>query len=72
MNHFPPGQFGRYLVVGLGNTAFGYGTYAGLTALLTPHIPYAYIVASVISSFLNITFSFFNYKWFIFRPRAII
>ena len=70
VNHFPPGQFGRYLVVGLGNTAFGYGTYAGLTALLTPHIPYAYIVASVISSFLNITFSFLNYKWFIFKTKG--
>lgn len=70
VNRFPPGQFGRYLVVGLGNTAFGYGTYAGLTALLTPHIPYAYIVASVISSFLNITFSFLNYKWFIFKTKG--
>jgi putative flippase GtrA len=68
--HFPPGQFGRYLVVGLVNTTFGYGTYAGLTALLTPHIPYAYMAASVISSFLNITFSFFNYKWFIFKAKG--
>jgi len=68
--HFPPGQFGRYLVVGLFNTAFGYGTYAGLTALFTPHIPYAYMVASVVSSFLNITFSFLNYKWFIFKTKG--
>ena len=70
VDHFPPGQFGRYLVVGLVNTAFGYGTYAGLTALLTPHIPFAYIAASVISSFLNITFSFLNYKWFIFKTKG--
>ncbi|HEX3986873.1 MAG TPA: GtrA family protein [Acidobacteriaceae bacterium] len=69
-NHFPPGQFGRYLVVGLLNTAFGYSTYAGLTALLTPHIRFAYMVASVISSFLNITFAFLNYKWFIFKTKG--
>jgi putative flippase GtrA len=70
VDHFPPGQFGRYLVVGLVNTVFGYSTYAGLTALLTPHIRFAYMVASVISSFLNITFAFFNYKWFIFRTKG--
>lgn len=70
VEHFPPGQFGRYLVVGVGNTAFGYGTYAGLTALFTPHIPYAYMVAGILSSFLNITFSFLTYKWFIFKTKG--
>lgn len=70
VDHFPPGQFGRYLVIGMVNTAFGYGTYAGLTALFTPHIPFAYLLASVISSFLNITFSFLNYKWFIFKTKG--
>src|SRR4029077_16008540 len=40
--HIPPGQFGRYLVVGVWNTAFGYSTYAAFTALLTPRIPHAY------------------------------
>lgn len=70
LRHFPPGQFGRYLVVGVVNTIFGYSTYAGLTALLTPHLPYAYMAASVISSFTNITFSFLNYKWFIFKTKG--
>lgn len=70
VNHFPPGQFGRYLVVGVANTIFGYGTYAGLTALLTPHIPFAYMVSSVISIFLNFTFSFLNYKRFIFKTKG--
>lgn len=69
-NHFPPGQFGRYLAVGLFNTAFGYGTYAGLTALLTPHIRFAYVVASIVANFWAITFSFLNYKWFVFRTRG--
>jgi len=70
LNHFPPGQFGRYLMVGVVNTAFGYGTYAGLTALFTPHIPYPYMLASVISSSLNITFSFLTYKRFIFKTKG--
>ena len=68
--HFPPGQFGRYLIVGVVNTAVGYGTYAGLTALLTPHVPNAYMLASLISSFLNITFSFLTYKRFIFKTKG--
>jgi putative flippase GtrA len=70
VHHFPPGQFGRYMAVGMCNAVFGYSTYAGLTALLTPHIPYAYMVASVLSNFLNITFAFLNYKWFIFKTKG--
>jgi len=70
LRHFPPGQFARYLVVGLCNTLFGYGTFAAFTALLTPHIPFAYVAASVLSGLLNITFSFLNYKWFIFKTKG--
>lgn len=70
VDHFPPGQFGRYLVVGVANTVFGYGTYAGLTALFTPHIPFAYMLASLIAGLLNITFAFFNYKFFIFKTKG--
>ena len=70
VGHFPPGQFGRYLIVGLVNTAFAYISFAGLTVLLTPHIPFAYLVASVISSCMNITFAFFSYKWFIFKTKG--
>lgn len=70
IHHFPPGQFGRYLVVGVVNTLFGYSTYAGLTLVLTPHVRYAYIVASVLSGLVNITFSFLTYKWFIFKTRG--
>lgn len=70
VGHFPPGQFGRYLVVGGVNTVFGYGTYAALTAVLTPRIPFAYIVASLISGVAGITFSFLTYKWLIFKTRG--
>jgi|ERR1035441_8976434 putative flippase GtrA len=67
VHHFPPGQFGRYLVVGLCNTVFGYSTYVLLTFLLTPYVPYPYVVAIVFAYFLNVTFSFLSYKWFIFK-----
>src|SRR5262245_23437062 len=68
--HIPPGQFGRYLLVGLWNTAFGYGTYALFTALLQGHVPAAYLVASLLASVLNITVSFLGYKWFVFKTRG--
>ncbi len=70
VHHFPPGQFGIYLAVGICNTIFGYSTYALLTALLTPHIPFAYMAASVISGVVNITFAFFNYKKFVFKTKG--
>lgn len=69
-SHIPPAQFGRYLVVGFFNTIFGYSSYALLTAILTPHVPYAYVLAGVLSSVLNITFSFLNYKWFVFKTAG--
>jgi putative flippase GtrA len=33
-------------------------------------IPYSYIVASVISSLLNISVSYLGYKWFVFKTRG--
>jgi putative flippase GtrA len=68
--HIPPDQFGRYLAIGIGNTVFGYSTYALFTALLTPYFPYPYILASLLSSLLNVTFAFLNYKWFIFKTKG--
>ncbi len=64
------GQFARYLMVGAVNTLFGYSSFAILTALLTPFIPYSYVVASVISNLINITFSYLNYKSFVFKTRG--
>lgn len=69
-SHIPPAQFGRYLLVGIANTIFGYSTYAALTAILTPHIPYAYVLAGVLSNVLNITVAFLNYKWFVFQTKG--
>jgi putative flippase GtrA len=68
--HIPPKQFGRYLIVGGFNTLFGYSCFALLTLLMSPRWAYAYILAGVFSSFINITVSFLNYKWFIFKTRG--
>jgi len=68
--HIPPGQFGRYLVVGLWNTFFGYGTFALFTVLLNPIVPHGYILASFLSGVLNITIAYFGYKWFVFKTRG--
>jgi putative flippase GtrA len=68
--HIPPGQLGRYLVVGLWNTAFAYGMFALLTWWLDRYVPAAYLAASLIASVLNITVSFLGYKWFVFRTRG--
>jgi putative flippase GtrA len=66
----PPGQLGRYLIVGVANTLFSYGSYAALTAVLTPHIPYAYVLAAVSANVLSITFSYLSYKWFVFKTKG--
>lgn len=70
VHHFPPGQFGRYLAIGICNTVFAYLDYAGLTALLTPHIRLAYLAAAAIAGLVNITFSFTTYKLFVFRTKG--
>ena len=68
--HIPPGQLGRYLVVGVWNTAFAYGTFALLTWWLGRYVPASYLAASLLSSVLNITVSFLGYKWFVFRTQG--
>ncbi|HOE66528.1 MAG TPA: GtrA family protein [Candidatus Hydrogenedentes bacterium] len=65
-----PRQFGRYMLVGLFNTAFGYAVYAGLTYALTPRLPHAYMAAAVIGSVLSITVAFVGYKVFVFQTRG--
>ncbi|MGQ0523046.1 MAG: GtrA family protein [Betaproteobacteria bacterium] len=66
----PSGQFGRYLAVGLWNTAFAYSTFVVFTMLLDRYMPASYIVASVVSSVLNITVSFLGYKWLVFKTKG--
>jgi putative flippase GtrA len=69
-SHIPPAQFSRYTLVGIWNTVFGYGAYAGLTALFTPRVAHGYILAAVVSSFFGITVAFLAYKWFVFKTKG--
>ena len=68
--HIPPGQFGRYLVIGLWNTLFGYLSFAVFTLLLDRRFAHGYILASLISSILNITVAYFGYKVFVFKTKG--
>jgi putative flippase GtrA len=68
--HFPVAQVARYLIVGVWNTFFGYGLYALFTYLLTGIVPYAYMLASVLSNVIAITVAFLGYKWFVFKTKG--
>lgn len=73
LSHIPQGQFGRYLLVGFGNTVVGYSTYAAFTWLLQPMFPNVYyrvMVAQATASFLTITIAFLAYKWLVFKTRG--
>jgi len=69
-SHIPPAQFSRYTLVGIWNTLFGYGSYAGLTALLTPRMAHGYLAAALISGPVSISVAFLGYKWFVFKTRG--
>jgi len=71
LSHIPPGQFFRYLLVGIWNTGFGYGLFALFTYLLSRRWPqYGYIPASLFSSVFSITVAFFGYKLFVFKTKG--
>jgi putative flippase GtrA len=75
VNLFPAGQFVRYLYVGMFNTVFGYLSFAIvltlLNALLPAHLLYlTVILASILSTPLNITVAYFGYKFFVFRTKG--
>ena len=69
-SHIPPEQFGRYLLVGVWNTLFGYSDYAVLTYVLAPVVPHSYIAASIIAAPLNMTVAYLGYKWFVFKTHG--
>jgi putative flippase GtrA len=78
---FPTAQVIRYLIVGVINTVIGMGLYIVFLLLLS-HITPAHIgrfavtqarlamTASILSTPINITISYFNYKLFVFRTRG--
>ena len=75
--HFPGGQFLRYLCVGAFNTLFGYCTFAGRPLPAQPTLRYpqrflylTVILASILSTPLNITVAYVGYKFFVFRTHG--
>ena len=76
IDHIPPGQFFRYLVVGGWNTLFGYSTFAGIYYLLHRYsIPEANVYwqaisAQIISVPINFTASYVCYKLLVFKTRG--
>jgi len=69
-SHIPPAQFSRYTLVGIWNTIFGFGSYAGLTALFMPRTAHGYLVAALVSGLISISVAFLGYKWFVFKTRG--
>lgn len=72
---FPKGQFVRYLTVGIWNTAFGYVSFAASLFLFSHLLPQrflylAVVVASLVSTPINITVAYFGYKFFVFRTSG--
>jgi putative flippase GtrA len=75
VNLFPGGQFLRYLCVGAFNTLFGYISFVIVLTLLNAAVPERFlyltvILASIISTPLNITVAYFGYKFFVFRTQG--
>jgi putative flippase GtrA len=71
LSHIPPGQFFRYLLVGIWNTGFGYAMFVLFTFLLSQWWPrYGYIPGGLLSSFFSITVAFFGYKLFVFKTKG--
>lgn len=75
VNVFPGGQFLRYLCVGAFNTFFGYTSFAIILTVLNSALPtrllyLTVILASLLSTPLNITVAYLGYKFFVFRTKG--
>ncbi len=72
---FPARQVLRYLIVGVGNTIFGYGCYAFFVAVYSRFLPAHYLpftvdLASITTTPLGVTVSFLTYKFFVFKTHG--
>ena len=72
VRRFPKQQFFRYIAVGVWNTLWGYCTYAGCLFFFSHLLPQRYlylavIIASLVSTPINITMAYLCYKFFVFR-----
>ena len=69
------GEFLRYICVGGFNTVFGYCSFAVILFFLNAALPQRLIyltvvLASILSTPINITVAYFGYKFFVFRTRG--
>lgn len=72
VRRFPKQQFFRYIAVGIWNTVWGYCTFAAFLFLFSHLLAQRYlylavIIASLVSTPINITMAYFCYKFFVFR-----
>jgi putative flippase GtrA len=72
---FPPGQFLRYLCVGVWNTVFGYGTFAMFVTIYNhllhhQNLPLTVDLASITGTPITITMTYFCYKFFVFHTHG--
>ena len=72
---FPPGQFFRYVGVGLWNTIFGYAVYAACVFFFSHLLPHKYLpltadIAYIAGTPISITMAYFCYKFFVFKTEG--
>ena len=60
--------FTRYFIAGIVNTIFGY--FFGLITYYLLVNTYGVIVIGIIANIVSISFTFFNYKLFVFKTRG--
>lgn len=71
VTHILPAEFVRYLLVGVWNTAFGYGAFVFFAWWFSLRWPqYGYIAGGVVSSVLSISVAFLGYKKFVFKTKG--
>ncbi len=75
VQRFSRAQFTRYVCVGGFNTLFGYCSFALFLFLLNSTTPTRFlyltvVLASILSTPINITVAYFGYKIFVFRTRG--
>ena len=70
-SHVPTGEFLQYLLVGVWNTIFGYGTFVLFAYLFSLRWPQnGYIIGGLLSSLINISAAFLAYKKFVFKTEG--
>jgi hypothetical protein len=72
---FPKGQFARYIGIGIFNSFFGYISFVVVFTLFNAVLPsrllyLTVIIASILATPVNITVSYFGYKFFVFRTKG--